>query len=131
LTVFLSLPQQLQKKAKETPSVNVIPLPRPSDFIKPGKMCRAAGWGRTGVTEPTSDILREVKLRIMDKEACKNYWHYDYNLQVCVGSPRKKRSAYKVSTHLLFLPSSGNSIRGGSVLSISPWQYPMPVFLGC
>ncbi|EDL36218.1 mast cell protease 4, isoform CRA_b [Mus musculus] len=86
---------KLQKKAKETPSVNVIPLPRPSDFIKPGKMCRAAGWGRTGVTEPTSDILREVKLRIMDKEACKNYWHYDYNLQVCVGSPRKKRSAYK------------------------------------
>nr|AAH26198.1 Mcpt4 protein [Mus musculus] len=33
---------KLQKKAKETPSVNVIPLPRPSDFIKPGKMCQPA-----------------------------------------------------------------------------------------
>lgn len=55
---------------------------------------------------PTSDKLREVKLRIMDKMACKNYGHYDYNFQVCVGSPSKKRSAYKVSTHLLSLPPS-------------------------
>ncbi|GAB1298921.1 Mast cell protease 4 [Apodemus speciosus] len=86
---------KLQKKAKVTPTVDVVPLPGPSDFIKPGKMCRAAGWGQTGVTEPTSDTLREVKLRIMDKEACKYYRHYDYNFQVCVGSPRKKRSAYR------------------------------------
>ncbi|XP_034354283.1 mast cell protease 4 [Arvicanthis niloticus] len=86
---------KLQKKATVTPAVDVIPLPGTSDFINPGKMCRAAGWGRTGVTEPTSDTLREVKLRIMDKEACKNYPNYNYNLQVCVGSPRKKRSAYR------------------------------------
>lgn len=86
---------KLQKKAKVTPAVDVIPLPQPSDFLKPGKMCRAAGWGQTGVTKPTSNTLREVKQRIMDKEACKNYFHYNYNFQVCVGSPRKIRSAYK------------------------------------
>ncbi|XP_055473892.1 mast cell protease 1 [Psammomys obesus] len=86
---------KLQKKAKVTASVDVISLPGPSDFINPGKVCRAAGWGKTGVTEPTSDKLREVKLRIMTKAACKNYRHYDYNFQVCVGSPSKIRSAYK------------------------------------
>ncbi|XP_050999115.1 mast cell protease 4 [Acomys russatus] len=86
---------KLEKKATVTPAVDVISLPAPSDFIEPGKMCRAAGWGRTGVLEPTSDLLREVKLRIMDKTACKNYWHYNYDFQVCVGSPTKIRSAYK------------------------------------
>ncbi|MEJ1280334.1 cathepsin G [Cricetulus griseus] len=86
----------LQRKAMMTPAVDTVPLPSPSDFIKPGKMCRAAGWGRTGVTEPASDKLREVKLRIMDKEACKYYPNYKYDFQVCVGSPRKIRSAYKI-----------------------------------
>ncbi|KAL1781098.1 mast cell protease 1-like [Sigmodon hispidus] len=86
---------KLKRKAKKTTAVDTIPLPSPSDFIKPGKMCRAAGWGRTGVMEPTADRLREVKLRIMGKEACKYYQNYNYDLQVCVGSPRKIRSAYK------------------------------------
>ncbi|CAH6830732.1 mast cell protease 4 [Phodopus roborovskii] len=86
---------KLQRKAKKTPAVDTIPLPSPSDFIKPGKMCRAAGWGRTGVTDPTSEKLREVKLRIMRKEACKYYLNYKYDFQVCVGNPRKIRSAYK------------------------------------
>ncbi|XP_052590241.1 mast cell protease 4-like [Peromyscus californicus insignis] len=86
---------KLQRKAKQTPAVDTIPLPRPSDFIKPGKTCRAAGWGRTGVTEPTAEKLMEVKLRIMEKEACKYYPNYSYKLQVCVGSPRKINSAYR------------------------------------
>ncbi|XP_034354531.1 mast cell protease 4-like [Arvicanthis niloticus] len=85
---------KLQKDAELTPAVDVIPLPGPSDFIKPGKMCWAAGWGRTGVNKPTSDTLREVKLRIMDKEACKIYGNYDYTLQACVGRPRTLKSVY-------------------------------------
>jgi hypothetical protein len=59
-------------------------------------MCRAAGWGRTGVAKPGSDTLREVKLRIMDEKTCESYWTYNYKLQLCVGNPRKTRSAYKV-----------------------------------
>ncbi|XP_075805225.1 mast cell protease 4-like isoform X2 [Microtus pennsylvanicus] len=86
---------KLQRKAKLTPAVDTIALPSPSDFIIPGKMCRAAGWGRTGVTKPTSERLMEVKLRIMAKEACKSYKKFNSDLQVCVGSPRKTRSAYR------------------------------------
>ncbi|XP_028643213.1 mast cell protease 1-like [Grammomys surdaster] len=85
---------KLQNKAELTPVVDVIPLPGPSDIIKPGKMCWAAGWGLTGVNKPTSDTLREVELRIMDKDACKIYRHYDYNFQVCVGSPTMLKSVY-------------------------------------
>ncbi|XP_004864121.2 mast cell protease 1 isoform X1 [Heterocephalus glaber] len=86
---------KLQSKVTLTRSVNTIPLPTASTFIQPGRMCRAAGWGRTGVLEPASDILREVKLRIMDENACDNYQAYNNKLQLCVGNPRKIRSAYK------------------------------------
>uniref|UniRef100_A0A8C6GPW5 Mast cell protease 1 n=1 Tax=Mus spicilegus TaxID=10103 RepID=A0A8C6GPW5_MUSSI len=85
---------KLEEKAELTPAVDVIPLPGPSDFIDPGKMCWTAGWGKTGEKEPTSETLREVELRIMDKEACKMYKHYDYNFQVCVGSSTKLKTAY-------------------------------------
>ncbi|EDM14297.1 rCG23460 [Rattus norvegicus] len=53
-------------------------------------MCRAAGWGLTGMTDPSTDTLREV-----DKEACKIYRRYDESFKVCVGSPRRKRSPYE------------------------------------
>ncbi|XP_028643161.1 mast cell protease 1-like [Grammomys surdaster] len=86
---------KLEEQAKLTPAVDVIPLPGPSDSIKPGETCWAAGWGLTGVTEPTSDTLREVDLRIMDKEACVKHKYYDDNIQVCVGSPTMLNSVYK------------------------------------
>lgn len=63
--------------------------------------------------EPVSDTLREVKLRLMDARACNHYFFYDHNLQICVGNPRKTRSAYKVTEQLSFLltmQSLGDSI---------------------
>ncbi|KFO32099.1 Mast cell protease 4 [Fukomys damarensis] len=93
---------KLQSKVTLTHSVNTVPLPTASTFIQPGRMCRAAGWGKTGVLEPTSDILREVKLRIMHENACDHYPAFNNNLQLCVGNPRKIRSAYKVTTYLFF-----------------------------
>ncbi|XP_028643229.1 mast cell protease 4-like [Grammomys surdaster] len=86
---------KLENKAELTPAVDVIPLPGPSDFMKPRKMCWAAGWGRTGVNKPLSDTLREVKLRTMYKETCKYYPNYNYSLQLCVGSPSTLKSVYK------------------------------------
>lgn len=65
------------------------------------------------MTEPTAEKLMEVKLRIMEKDACKYYPNYSYKLQVCVGSPRKINSAYRVSTHLLSLPTSGTASARG------------------
>ncbi|XP_028643142.1 mast cell protease 1-like [Grammomys surdaster] len=85
---------KLEEQAELTPAVDVIPLPGPYDSIKPGDMCWAAGWGKTGVTERASDTLREVELRIMDKEACVKHECYDDNSQVCVGSPTVLKSIY-------------------------------------
>ncbi|XP_028643181.1 mast cell protease 1-like [Grammomys surdaster] len=86
---------KLEEEAKLTPAVNVIPLPGPSDSIKPGETCWAAGWGLTGVTGSASDTLREVDLKIMDKEACEKHKYYDDDVQVCVGSPTVLNSVYK------------------------------------
>uniref|UniRef100_A0A0G2K8W8 Peptidase S1 domain-containing protein n=1 Tax=Rattus norvegicus TaxID=10116 RepID=A0A0G2K8W8_RAT len=85
---------KLEKEVELCLAVRVVPLPSPSDFIDPGTMCQAAGWGQTGVTDPTSYTytLREVELRIMDVEACKIFSEYDYNFQMCVGSPGRMRS---------------------------------------
>nr|XP_025725004.1 mast cell protease 4-like [Callorhinus ursinus] len=86
---------KLQTRAKLTHAIGKISLLTWSTFISPGRMCRAAGWGRTGVMEVVSDTLREVKLRLMDARACNHYFFYNHNLQICVGNPRKTRSAYK------------------------------------
>ena len=55
-------------------------------------MCWTAGWGKTGKNNPLSVTLREVELRIMDQEACKDHSDYDYQLQVCAGSPTTSKS---------------------------------------
>uniref|UniRef100_A0A8D2AZ87 Peptidase S1 domain-containing protein n=1 Tax=Sciurus vulgaris TaxID=55149 RepID=A0A8D2AZ87_SCIVU len=81
--------------AKLTHAVGTVPLPTRSAFIQPGRVCRTAGWGKTGVMKPGSDVLREVKLRIMNGKACDHFQLFDHNLQICVGNPRKKRSAFK------------------------------------
>ncbi|KAF5925783.1 hypothetical protein HPG69_002233 [Diceros bicornis minor] len=88
-------PSQLQTRAELTHAVGTIPLPTSSTFILPGRMCLAAGWGKTGVTEPVSDALREVKLRLMEAKACNHFPFYKHKFQICVGNPRKRRSAFK------------------------------------
>ncbi|XP_032965527.1 transmembrane protease serine 11D-like isoform X2 [Rhinolophus ferrumequinum] len=86
---------KLKAKAQLTHAVGTVPLPTRSTFIQPGRVCRATGWGRTGVKKPGSDTLREVKLRLMNAKACKRFLFYNHNLQICVGNPRKRNSAYK------------------------------------
>ncbi|NP_001348566.1 mast cell protease 10 isoform 2 [Mus musculus] len=85
---------KLKKQANLTSAVDVVPLPAPSDFAKPGTMCWAAGWGRTGLKKSISRTLREVELRIMGKKACKIFKHYKDSLQICVGSSTKVASVY-------------------------------------
>ncbi|XP_014323118.1 mast cell protease 4-like isoform X2 [Myotis lucifugus] len=86
---------KLQTKAKLNHAVGTVPLPTKSTFIQPGKVCRATGWGQTGVENPGSDTLREVKLRLMKAEACNHFMFYNHNLQICVGNPKETRSVFK------------------------------------
>ncbi|XP_074090868.1 chymase-like [Macrotis lagotis] len=86
---------KLEEKAKLTMAVGTLPLPSGSNSVSPGRVCRATGWGRTGVTAPGSDTLREVKLRLMDPNNCKEYPSFDERFQLCVGNPKTIKSAYK------------------------------------
>ncbi|XP_031217274.1 mast cell protease 1-like [Mastomys coucha] len=89
---------KLQRKAVLNYAVSKILLPSPLYFIRPGKMCWAAGWGRTGVNAPTSHTLREAELRVMDEETCKMHKPFYNNVQVCVGSPTTLKSVYKADS---------------------------------
>ncbi|XP_068847073.1 mast cell protease 2-like [Capricornis sumatraensis] len=60
-----------------------------------GRMCRVAGWGKTGVKEPASNTLQEVKLRLMEPRACCHFPAFDHYLQLCVGNPQSTKSAFK------------------------------------
>ncbi|XP_004647536.1 chymase [Octodon degus] len=86
---------ELENKANLTLAVGTLPLPPEFNFIPSGRMCRAAGWGQTSADEPASDTLQEVKLRLMDPQACKHFPNFKHNLQLCVGNPRKRKSVFK------------------------------------
>ncbi|KAI5280394.1 chymase [Manis pentadactyla] len=86
---------KLKEKANLTLAVGTLPLAPQFDFIRPGRVCRAAGWGRTEVNGSGSTTLQEVKLTLMDPQACRHYWAFDHDLQLCVGNPRKTKSVFK------------------------------------
>ncbi|XP_012611487.1 chymase isoform X2 [Microcebus murinus] len=86
---------KLKEKANLTLAVGTVPLPSNFYFVPPGTMCWVAGWGSTGVTKPGSDTLQEVKQELMNPKACSHFQNFNHNLQLCVGNPRKKHSAFK------------------------------------
>ncbi|XP_002717971.2 chymase-like isoform X2 [Oryctolagus cuniculus] len=86
---------KLRWPAMLTFAVGTVPLPSRRTFSLPGTICQAAGWGQTGVTDPLSNTLREVNLRLMDDEVCNHFLFYDHGLQMCVGDPRMAGSAFK------------------------------------
>ncbi|CAI9157892.1 unnamed protein product [Rangifer tarandus platyrhynchus] len=86
---------QLKEKASLTLAMGTFPLPPQFTFIRPGRMCWVAGWGKTDVKEPTSSTLQEMKLRIVEPQACSHFPAFDHSLQLCVGHPQSTKSAFK------------------------------------
>ncbi|XP_057580017.1 chymase-like [Hippopotamus amphibius kiboko] len=86
---------KLKERANLTLAMGTVPLAPQFNFIPPGRMCRVAGWGRTNVEEPGSNTLQEVKLRLMEPQACTHFTPFDHKLQLCVGSPHMTKSAFK------------------------------------
>ncbi|XP_074141315.1 chymase-like [Sminthopsis crassicaudata] len=86
---------KLEEKAKLTMAVGTLPLPSRFNSVLPGKVCRATGWGRTGVIAPASDTLQEVKVRLMNPINCKHFPSFDERFQLCVGNPKSRKSPFK------------------------------------
>ncbi|KAG3266686.1 granzyme A-like [Ictidomys tridecemlineatus] len=84
---------QLKKHAKINKNVAILQLPERGDDVKPGTVCRVAGWGMVHNKSPPSDTLREVNVTIIDRKICNDKNHYDFKPviglnMVCAGSPR-------------------------------------------
>ncbi|XP_030699060.1 granzyme A-like [Lagenorhynchus albirostris] len=89
---------QLNKKATINKNVAILTLPKLGDDVKPGTMCRVAGWGRFHNNSPRSDILREVNVTVIDRKICNDQSHYNYNPviglnMICAGSLKGGRDS--------------------------------------
>lgn len=73
-------------------------MPRPNDMVKPGDVCRVAGWGQMSVdvTKRTSR-LQEAKLIIQEDKECKKlFHHYSETTEICAGDPKKIQDIFQV-----------------------------------
>ncbi|XP_073416061.1 granzyme A-like [Dendrobates tinctorius] len=89
---------QLEKPAKMNKFVSLLSLPKNEENIAAKKICSAAGWGISDLRKrTTSDVLREVKLAIVDNEVCKKEYSkkkkFITDNMLCAGSPSKKHKA--------------------------------------
>ncbi|XP_051833291.1 granzyme B(G,H)-like [Antechinus flavipes] len=87
---------QLEKKAKLNRAVDLLPLPRMKDRLKPGKRCIVAGWGWDR-EEKYSNTLQEVELKVRKDNECKDKYHRYYNIstQICAGDPKESKASFK------------------------------------
>lgn len=82
---------QLNKQATIRKNINLLPLPKRGEDVKPGTACRVAGWGSTANKGPMSNILREVNVTVIDRTICNDQKHYNSNPvvglnMICAGS---------------------------------------------
>ncbi|NWW66462.1 GRAA protein, partial [Ifrita kowaldi] len=60
---------KLNDTAKLNQYVQCLPLPDSFEDVKPGTLCKVAGWGNTSSGKP-SKYLREADLKIVDRKSC-------------------------------------------------------------
>lgn len=94
--------QQLNKKATINKNVAILHLPRKGDDVKPGTVCRVAGWGKYSNRSPASDILREVNVTVIDRKVCNDPKHYNFKPviglnMICAGNLRGGKDSCNVS----------------------------------
>ncbi|XP_074088154.1 cathepsin G-like [Macrotis lagotis] len=84
------------KKVRLNKEVDFLPLPGKKDWIKPGKSCTVAGWGKT-LEKRMSDTLQEVEIKVIKEQECMEIYPQNYNwfTQICAGDPKEQRAAFK------------------------------------
>nr|XP_008175759.1 mast cell protease 1A-like [Chrysemys picta bellii] len=88
---------QLAQEARLSDQVQLIPLPRYEEKVKPGSMCSVAGWGQTSVFPgKTSDVLMEVDLEVMEDRNCSRHFlnHYKPRTMLCAGDQHRRKSSF-------------------------------------
>ncbi|XP_045866266.1 granzyme H-like isoform X2 [Meles meles] len=89
---------KLERKAKQTAAVKPLRLPGSKNPVRPGQVCSVAGWGRVSMTT-LATTLQEVSLEVQKDEACASLFprYYSGATQICVGDPKKMKTAFKGS----------------------------------
>ncbi|KAM6238735.1 mast cell protease 1A-like [Porphyrio hochstetteri] len=85
---------KLEPKAKLTKTVSYIKLPN-QDRLKPGTMCKVAGWGRTSLKSGGSSVLMEVDLKVQHEKVCEDFFkRYLKESMICTGDEHVRKSSY-------------------------------------
>ncbi|KAM6224354.1 granzyme A-like [Rhynchocyon petersi] len=90
---------QLKKKATLNKNVNILQLPKSEEDVKPGTVCKVAGWGKRHNKSPDpSDTLQEVNVTVIDRKICNDEKHYNYDPviglhMICAGNLKGGKDA--------------------------------------
>ncbi|XP_073923025.1 cathepsin G-like [Castor canadensis] len=86
---------QLRSRVRKNRFVRPVALPQAGKRLRPGALCTVAGWGLLSLNRRT-DVLQEVQLRVQrDRDCSRRFSIYTAQTQICVGSPRERKSAFR------------------------------------
>uniref|UniRef100_A0A8C3QKN1 Peptidase S1 domain-containing protein n=1 Tax=Cyanoderma ruficeps TaxID=181631 RepID=A0A8C3QKN1_9PASS len=92
----LSAAHCLKPKARINKNVQLISIPRRMERVIVGTKCEVAGWGWTSVPGHTTNVMREVELKVQKEEICQNLFkNYQRQSMICVGGDSSKKASYK------------------------------------
>uniref|UniRef100_A0A8C3QKY5 Peptidase S1 domain-containing protein n=1 Tax=Cyanoderma ruficeps TaxID=181631 RepID=A0A8C3QKY5_9PASS len=87
---------KLKPKARINKNVQLISIPRRMERVIVGTKCEVAGWGWTSVPGHTTNVMREVELKVQKEEICQNLFkNYQRQSMICVGGDSSKKASYK------------------------------------
>uniref|UniRef100_A0A8D2PLI2 Peptidase S1 domain-containing protein n=1 Tax=Zosterops lateralis melanops TaxID=1220523 RepID=A0A8D2PLI2_ZOSLA len=88
-------PLLLNPKARINKKVQIISTSKNEKALKAGAECKVAGWGQTSMRGDRTNVIREVELKVQNKEVCQLiFWHYQPQSMICVGDGSGKKASY-------------------------------------
>ncbi|NXA61943.1 DDN1 protein, partial [Mohoua ochrocephala] len=85
---------RLKPKARINKDVQALSLPRSNERVRAGAECEVAGWGWTSKERDTTDVMREVKLKVQDEKQCWQFSNYQRQSMICAGDESGEKAPY-------------------------------------
>ncbi|XP_050841660.1 cathepsin G-like [Serinus canaria] len=88
---------KLKQRAWINRNVQCISIAKENERVEEGAECHVSGWGRISMRwNMTSDVLREVELKVQNEEICEQHFHnYQRQSMICVGDAYSNKGSYK------------------------------------
>lgn len=94
---------------------DTIPVESDRDVYRPGRLATVLGWGYTAEGGPSSPMLRQVEVPLVDDDQCAaTYREFDSAIMVCAGDPQGGMDA-------CYGDSGGPLIVGNRLIGITSW----------